>query len=80
MLGFTYRVGVLSTFIFLIFSWITCLWHEVKELFINGADVEAKDNNGATLLSWASANESPEVAGLVIEKGANVDSKSKGSQ
>ena len=44
-------------------------------LFENGADVDAKDNEGRTALFWAASNGRVEVVKVLIENGANVDVK-----
>ena len=47
----------------------------VKKTLADGADVNAKDDNGSTPLHPAAANDHKELAELLIEKGANVNAK-----
>ncbi|UCB47289.1 MAG: ankyrin repeat domain-containing protein [Spirochaetota bacterium] len=48
---------------------------EVKRLIEAGADVNARDNRGYTVLIWASAWRQTEVVRALIEAGADVDAK-----
>ena len=47
----------------------------VKALIEAGADVNAKDNDGWTVLSWACTKNNKDIAQLLIENGANVNAK-----
>ena len=47
----------------------------VKYLIDNGADMEAKNNFGATALLYAASNEHLEVCQYLIEQGADLDAK-----
>jgi len=48
-----------------------------KLLIDQGADVNAKDENGKPALMWASFNGHADVANLLIQKGADVNAKNK---
>ena len=52
----------------------------VKLLLKNGADVNAKNNDGQTALMWASDNGHIEVVRLLLENGANVNAKKDDGQ
>lgn len=49
---------------------------EVKQLLVEGADIEAKDADGFTPLMWASTNGHREVVEILIDKGADVNATS----
>ena len=49
----------------------------VKELIEKGADVNAKDNGGATPLHYAAMEGHTDVVELLISKGADVNAKDK---
>ena len=48
---------------------------KVKKLIAEGADVNAKDNFGQTVLMWAACRGHIEIAKLLIESGADVNAK-----
>src|SRR3989338_5994357 len=50
------------------------------KLIEQGADVNAKDNNGQTPLHWAASNGNKEAAELLISKGADVNAKDNNGQ
>ena len=50
-------------------------FEKVKELINNGADIEAKNNNGYTSLMSASDRGHSEVVKLLIEKGVDIEAK-----
>ena len=50
-------------------------YDEVKKLIEEGADVNARDNRGFTVLIWASAWRQTEIVKLLIEAGADVNAK-----
>lgn len=45
----------------------------VKALIEAGADVNAKDDEGKTALSWAARNHNPQVLKALVEAGADVN-------
>src|SRR5205823_2412928 len=47
----------------------------VKLLVEKGADLETKDNDGRTPLSWTAGHRNEAVAKLLIEKGAELETK-----
>ena len=47
----------------------------VKLLLEKGADMESKDKDGRTSLSWAAQNGNEAVVKLLLEKGADLESK-----
>jgi len=51
--------------------------NKVKTLIDDGTDVNVKDEFGVSLLHWAAAADSPEVAEFLIAKGADVNAKSR---
>src|SRR4030042_1502354 len=48
---------------------------EVKRLIYNGADVNAKNNNGWIPLMWAVVGGNNEIVEMLIDKGADVNAK-----
>jgi uncharacterized protein (DUF1778 family) len=52
----------------------------VRLLLEKGADVEAKDEHGQTLLSWATSNNHNATILLLLEKGVNVEAKDEHGQ
>lgn len=50
---------------------------KVRELVADGVDPNLKDKSGKSLFSYAVENKWPDVAGLLIKKGANVNEKDK---
>ena len=51
----------------------------LRDLLENGANIEAKDNFGRTLLSCAALNGHEAVVRLLVEKGAAVDTQENSS-
>lgn len=51
---------------------------QVKSLIEQGADIEAKTDNGSTPLHWAAASGHTDVANLLLEKGADIEAKDRG--
>ena len=49
----------------------------VKLLLEKGADLESKDNNGRTPLTWVVEKRNKAVVKLLLKKGANLKSKDK---
>lgn len=47
----------------------------IKSLIEQGADIEAKNNDGRTALMWACENGAIEVVSFLIRKGANINEK-----
>ena len=47
----------------------------MKLLVEKGAEIESKDNNGQTPLSWAAGNGHEVVVKLLVENGAEIESK-----
>ena len=49
--------------------------NSVRESIVNGADVNAKDNDGKTALHWAAWDGKVDITTFLIEKGADVGAK-----
>jgi ankyrin repeat protein len=47
----------------------------VRRLLSDGADIEAKDNYGATALYWASENGHVQVAKTLLDHGADIEAE-----
>ena len=53
---------------------------KVKESIANGADVNAKDNDGETALHYAARREYIDVVKVLVENRINVDVKNKNNE
>ncbi len=53
---------------------------KVKESITNGANVDARDENGKTALYWAARRGQIDVAKVLIAKGVNVNVKDKNNE